>query len=151
MFHKILVPLDGSPTSNKALTAALRIARDAGTKVRLYHSIDQLPYLSAFETAPQLAEIVRESAVKVLDDALAIAKAAGVEADVRLEDDLLSRIGESVAAEATKWGADLIVVGTHGRRGFSRFVLGSGAEQILRMAPVPVLTVRDEEAARAAS
>jgi hypothetical protein len=55
------------------------------------------------------------------------------------------RLGQTIATEAAQWGADLIVVGTHGRRGFERMLLGSGAEQILRLAPVPVLVVRGSE------
>ena len=49
-----------------------------------------------------------------------------------------------VADEARNWKADLIVIGAHGRRGLDRLVLGSGAEQVTRTAPVPVLTVRGE-------
>ena len=52
-----------------------------------------------------------------------------------------------VADEARRWNADLIVVGTHGRRGVGRMLLGSGAEQVIRMAPVPVLVIRSEGAA----
>jgi nucleotide-binding universal stress UspA family protein len=52
-------------------------------------------------------------------------------------------LGDKVAGEATAWEADLVVVGTHGRKGVSRALLGSGAEQIIRFAPVPVLVMRD--------
>jgi nucleotide-binding universal stress UspA family protein len=52
------------------------------------------------------------------------------------------RLGESVADEAADWGADLVVIGTHGRRGLGRLLLGSGAEQVLRLSGVPVLVVR---------
>jgi nucleotide-binding universal stress UspA family protein len=75
-----------------------------------------------------------------------IAKAAGVDFDSHLIDFPGQRLGQTIADEATQWGADLIVVGTHGRRGFSRALLGSGAEQILRMAPVPVLVMRSGDA-----
>jgi nucleotide-binding universal stress UspA family protein len=51
-------------------------------------------------------------------------------------------VQDKVAAEARDWGAELIVLGTHGRRGAKRMLLGSGAERILRVAPVPVLLVR---------
>ena len=54
-------------------------------------------------------------------------------------------MGETVANAARLWNADLIVVGTHGRRGVGRMLLGSGAEQIVRLAPVPVLVVRSPE------
>ena len=70
------------------------------------------------------------------------AQAKNVPADTRLVDQPGQRLGQTVADEAALWGADLIVVGTHGRRGVGRVLLVSGAEQIIRMAPVAVLTVR---------
>ena len=146
MFKRILVPVDGSATSSKALTQALRLAKENGSKVRLVHSIDELVYVGAYDYSADLVKAVREAGAKVLADALAIAKAAGVEADTRLVDLPPQRLGASVAKEAESWDADLIVLGTHGRRGFSRVMLGSGAEQIIREAKVPVLTVRSDEA-----
>ncbi len=70
-------------------------------------------------------------------------EAAGVEADNMLFDNFGERLGDAVADAAKRWNADLVVVGTHGRRGIGRVFLGSGAEQIIRLAPVPVLVVRD--------
>jgi nucleotide-binding universal stress UspA family protein len=61
-----------------------------------------------------------------------------------LFDKLGERLAETVANGAKDWGAELIVLGTHGRRGVGRLLMGSGAEQIIRLAPVPVLVVRDE-------
>lgn len=145
MFKRILVPVDGSPTSNKALAAALQLARDCGARVRLLHALDELVFVGMYEYSPNLVEVVRDGAKKVLADALEIAKSAGVEADTRLVDEPGHRLGDTVAQEATQWGADLIVLGTHGRRGFSRIVLGSGAEEIIRGATVPVLTIRGDE------
>ena len=79
-----------------------------------------------------------------LDQALQQAKAAGVDADIKLIDLPAQRLGETVATEAREWQADLIVVGTHGRKGIGRVFLGSGAEQIIRLAPVPILVIRGE-------
>jgi nucleotide-binding universal stress UspA family protein len=53
------------------------------------------------------------------------------------------RLGEAIADEAGTWNADLVVIGSHGRRGLQRLLIGSGAEQVLRLSPVPVLLVRD--------
>jgi nucleotide-binding universal stress UspA family protein len=144
MYKRILVAVDGSPTSNKALTAALQLARDSGGKVLLLHSLDELVYLSGFEYSGEVITIARENAAKVLDDALAIATAAGVAADKKLVDQPGQRLGQTVSDAATAWEADLVVVGTHGRRGLGRVLLGSGAEQVIRMAPVPVLVVRGD-------
>jgi len=145
VFKRILVAVDGSATSNKALVIALNLARDCGASVRLFHALDQLVYMGAYDYNPDLLTIVHDDARRVLADALAIAQSAGIESDTVLVDDLSQRMGVSVSQEALKFGADLIVVGTHGRRGIGRVLLGSGAEEILRMAPVPVLTVRGDE------
>ena len=142
MFKRILVPVDGSATSNKALTAALQLARDSGGRVRVTHSLDELAYLSGFEYSGDLIKIAREKAAKMLDDAMDIAKAAGVPADQQLVEQPGQRLGQTVSDAALAWEADLVVVGTHGRRGIDRVLMGSGAEQVIRMAPVPVLVVR---------
>lgn len=143
-YKRILVAVDGSPTSNKALAAALALARESAGRVRMLHSLDELAYVTGFEYSGNLIEIARESAEKVLADAAEMAKAAGVEADTKLIDFPGVRLGETVAQEAKAFEADLVVVGTHGRRGFSRALLGSGAESIIRLAPAPVLVIRGD-------
>jgi nucleotide-binding universal stress UspA family protein len=146
MFKRILVPVDGSETSNKALVAALQLAREVGGRVHIIHTLDELAYVTGFEYSGDILAQAREYANKVVDDALAIARSSGVPANGRLLDTPGRRLGEVVADEARTWEADLVVVGTHGRRGVSRVVLGSGAEQVIRMAPVPVLVMRTPEA-----
>jgi len=149
MYKRILVPTDGSETANKALVAALQIARDSGGRVRIIHVIEEMAYLTGYEQyggySGELISAMRETGNKVLNDAMAIAQAAGVEADNLLFDNFGERLGEVLANTAKQWDADLIVVGTHGRRGIGRMLLGSGAEQILRLAPVPVLVIRSSE------
>ena len=146
MDKRILVPVDGSSTSSKALTAALQLALERGGRVRVLHAVDELAYVSGFEYTGEMILIAREAAEKLLDEALATAKAAGVQADKLLIDEAGQRLGQSVCDAARGWEADLIVVGTHGRRGLGRVFLGSGAEQVIRMAPVPVLVIRSNEA-----
>jgi len=149
MFTRILVPVDGSPTSNKALVAALQLARESGGRVRLVHVFDELAYLTGFEYSADLIAQTRGYAEKTLMEAAEIAKAAGVPADTRLVDRPGQRLGEAIAEEARTFEANLVVVGTHGRRGIGRALLGSGAEQVIRMAPVPVLSIRAPEEAPA--
>lgn len=143
MFKRILVCVDGSDTSNKALVAALRLARDRDASLLLLHCVDELLLLAAGGLGVGKAP---ESGVRVLDDAEAIAKSAGVAAEKRLVQLPAQRLGETVADQAVEWNADLVVIGSHGRRGVGRLLLGSGAEQILRLAPVPVLCVRRDAA-----
>ncbi len=141
-FQKILVPVDGSSTSAKALDYALQLARDNHSQVRAMHAIDELGYLSGYEYSGELVASARKNASELLQKAVVAAQAQGVALDTHLIDQPGQRLGQTVADEAANWGADLVVVGTHGRRGVGRVLLGSGAEQIVRMAPVAVLTVR---------
>jgi nucleotide-binding universal stress UspA family protein len=144
-YRRILVPVDGSPTSNRALVAALQIAHDAGGRVRLAHVVDALAYLTGFESSSIVLEEIRKYAQHVLTAALEMANAASVPADTLLVDQPGARLGECMADAARKWEADLVVVGTHGRRGVARALLGSDAEQVIRQAPVPVLVIRGAE------
>jgi nucleotide-binding universal stress UspA family protein len=149
MFKRILVPIDGSETSNRALVAALQMARDNGGRVRAVHAYDELAHLTGYEFTTEVLQQARTYARKVIADAMEIAQASGVTADSKLLEQPGRRLGEVVADEARAFDADLIVVGTVGRRGFSRALLGSGAEQVIRLAPVPVLVMREPETARA--
>lgn len=151
MYAKILVPVDGSPTSDLGLAEALKLARLAGSQLRLLHAVDMLSLSLTPEagmlSSPTLFELLRESGQEILARAQAQATKAGIAADTVLQDRLAARVADVVVDEARRWGADLIVIGTHGRRGVGRLVMGSDAEQIARLAPVPVLLVRGPEAA----
>lgn len=146
MYKQILVPVDGSETANKALRAALELAKDSGGRVRVIHVIEELAYASGYEQfgayTEDLLNAMQDAGKKILQDAMTRAQSAGVAADNMLFDSVSGRLAEVVATAAREWSADLIVVGTHGRRGVGRMLLGSGAEQIIRLAPVPVLVIR---------
>ena len=149
MYQRILVPVDGSSTSGRGLEEAVNLARLTGGSLRLIHVVDTLslttglePYsLYSGDAIPRL----KENGEQLLEHARAQAVAGGVQADTLLFDRSAMRVSETVVEQATAWRADLIVLGTHGRRGVGRLLLGSDAEQILRMAPVPVLLVRSPE------
>ena len=155
MYRRILVAVDGSATSNKALVAALEMASYSGGRsvIRLIHVLDELVYLPGLDPhAGQFGSAIyamREAAEKVLADGLAIVQSAGVQGDTVLVDRLGAHLAETVAAQAKEWNASLLVVGTHGRRGVGRMLMGSGAEQIIRLAPCPVLVVRSAEGTNA--
>jgi nucleotide-binding universal stress UspA family protein len=148
MYQRILIPVDGSETATKAVITALQLARDSGGQVHLVHVVEGMTPLAADPYGAysgEVIEIMRQSGSKILEDALQVAKAAGVTADTELFDNFGERLAEVVADAAIRFNADLIVVGTHGRRGLGRMMLGSGAEQIIRLAPVPVLVIRQKE------
>ena len=147
MYKKILVPIDGSATSLKGLEEAAKLAKLCGASVRLMHIIDPIPYTTGYEavgtqTAHEIAS-VEQAGQKLLDAGKRRVMDAGVaEVDTVLVDRSAARISERVVEQAKSWNADLIVLGTHGRRGVGRMLLGSDAEQTARIAPVPVLLVR---------
>lgn len=144
-YARILVPVDGSQTATKALVAALDLARDKGGAVRVIHVIDETTLISGYEFAGELIRLARERGEKILAEALNVVRSAGVKGDSRLVDLPGKRLGDSVADEATAWQADLVVVGTHGRRGMRRLILGSGAESVIRLSRIPVLVIRGED------
>lgn len=146
MYKRILVPFDGSDTSRKALDSAIQLARESGGRLRIIHSLDELRYVSPYDYTVEVLETARSGANAALAEALRLASAADVAAETAMLEGLDLRLGEIVADDARAWHADLVVVGTHGRRGVGRVLLGSGAEQIIRLAPVPVLAVRSASA-----
>ena len=154
MYHRILVPYDGSETSQQALDAALGLARESGGQLRLVHVVEEVAYLTGYDQfggySGALLKAMRDNGEKLLAEGVARARAAGVEAETVLFDQFGERLGESVAKSAKIWNADLVVVGTHGRRGIGRALLGSGAEDVIRQATVPVLVIRTPAADGAA-
>jgi nucleotide-binding universal stress UspA family protein len=151
MYQRILVPFDGSATSSRGLDEAIGIATLTGASLRLIHVLDILEFTSGFETAAVYTDHVipcmRRTGQDILQTGKARAEKAGVRVDTVLLEAMKTRLSEVVAEQAKAWGADLIVIGTHGRRGVSRLMLGSDAEQIVRTSPVPVLLVRAPDAA----
>jgi nucleotide-binding universal stress UspA family protein len=142
-FSRILVPVDGSEASNNALACALRIAKDDSARLRFIHAVNELAaYLGGHGDPGEVMRFARQNGEKVLAAASAAAAAAGLEAEHEFIESPAERLGDTIVKDARRWNADLIVVGTHGRRGVSRVLLGSGAEQVVRLSPVPVLTVR---------
>ena len=148
MYQRILVPVDGSHTSTLGLQEAIRIAIDQRAKLRIIHVVDELVVAQNFDgylNTGDLLDTLREAGKKALQNALALARKRDLKPESALFESLGGRISEIIVKEAKKWRADLIVMGTHGRRGVTRMVLGSDAEAILRSTPVPVLLVRSPE------
>jgi nucleotide-binding universal stress UspA family protein len=149
MYRRILVPVDGSPASRLGLDEAIRLARVTGATLRLVHVVNEYVfdpvYAPVFDYAP-LLESFRLAGEKVLTQAQATVRAAGVEFQSELVETLGGSVARLILDQAENWPAELIVMGTHGRRGVSRVVLGSDAEAVLRAAPCPVLLVRQHAA-----
>jgi nucleotide-binding universal stress UspA family protein len=95
----------------------------------------------------ELLILLADAGEKILADAKRRAQERGIDADTVLHNNLGGRVCDVIVKEVVSWKADLIVIGTHGRRGAGRLLLGSDAERVLRLAPVPVLLVRGSDAA----
>ncbi len=148
MYQRILVPVDGSHTSTLGLQEAIRIAIDQRARLRLISVVDESVVAQNFEGYFEIGDLLdalRDSGKKAIHNALALVRKHDVKADSALYESLGGRVSDVIVGEARKWKADLIVMGTHGRRGINRLVLGSDAEAVLRAAPVPVLMVRSSE------
>jgi nucleotide-binding universal stress UspA family protein len=145
MYRRILVAIDGSKTAARGLREAIALAKDQAAALRVVHVVDKMAIIGVAEAGmnprPVLARLAR-SGRAVLDEARRGAKKLGVHAETVLHEPVTKRVADAVLREAKKWRADLIVMGTHGRRGVPRLVLGSDAEQVVRLAEVPVLLVR---------
>jgi nucleotide-binding universal stress UspA family protein len=138
MYKRILVPLDGSQTSAAALKEALRLAKEQGAKICLTHVYERISHVVT-EGVIDLTPALRRQGEQLLAEAASRARKAGVKATAALVDGGSRRVPAAIVEQAGKEGADLIVMGTHGRRGFERFILGSVAEGVARRATVPVL------------
>jgi len=143
MYKRILVPVDGSPTSNQGLDEAVKLAKLTGASLRLIHVVNELTFATGFEIyTADIIGMLKEGGEQILAAAKARVKADGIEAETFLSESFGSRVCDVVADEAKRCNAELIVIGSHGRRGIGRLLIGSDAEQIVRLAPVPVLLVR---------
>jgi nucleotide-binding universal stress UspA family protein len=139
-FAGILCPVDRSPVSRRAFDYAVSLARWTGSRLTVLEVIDVTPPVSSTPIREMLfvPEEIREGVRAELGELIGPALAVGVGADVRIEE---GRAAERILHVACDTAADLIVLGTHGRSGVERLVLGSVAEKIVRQADCPVLTV----------
>jgi len=146
MFKRILVAVDGSHTSELALQEAIKLAGEVRAQLRIVHVVDNVNLnLSAeFPNPSEIWDAMIKGGQAILHKAGAAANAAGIAVESGLIeiDTLGHRIPEMIAADADAWPADLIVIGTHGRRGLSHLLLGSVAEGVVRVATKPVLLIR---------
>jgi nucleotide-binding universal stress UspA family protein len=148
MYERILVAVDGSAASARAVSHAIALGKAFGAQLRILHVVD----MGWLAVGPELAidthgiaAARRAAGEKDLALALEQARAAGLEPESRLVETGApgQRLPAQIVEEAQAWRADLIVLGTHGRGGAERLFLGSVAEGVARRASVPVLLVHE--------
>lgn len=141
----LLVPVDGSAASTRGLREALRLARSLHADVTLLHIVEDPVHHDVLESAsfsPALFKALRTQAKHILTRAEVAARRAHIHADGVMVERPGWSIADVIVEHAKKAHADLIVMGTHGRRGMRRLVLGSDAEQVVRLSSIPVVLVR---------
>jgi nucleotide-binding universal stress UspA family protein len=150
MYTRILVPVDGRAASARGLDEAIELARHLKARVRLVHVVEPWVMVSPETTAAtlhQVAENIRSVGASLLKECETKVTNAGIKVDAELIETFGDSAGECIVRKAKEVDADLIVCGTHGRRGIRRVLMGSDAEYIVRRAPAPVLLVRNQESA----
>jgi nucleotide-binding universal stress UspA family protein len=144
-YNQILVPVDGSQISFSAVKKAAQIAKAFNSQLTLISLVAEDPFTDAdfyYSSAIMKEYFVQahENATKSLSEALEFAQAEGVTAQTKIIKGQVS--AEGIAAAATELKADLIVMGSHGRKGFQKMLLGSFAQDVLRNTELPVLIVK---------
>lgn len=147
MFNHILVPIDGSETSMLAVSKASGLALAFGSRITLIHVIDNYPFIGvgadyALGQNEYLAAAT-SSANAALARGVAALAAEGLHSDQRVIDGHV--VHEGIVDTARALGADLIVMGSHGRTGIEKLLLGSVTQRVLQEAPMPVLVVKELE------
>jgi nucleotide-binding universal stress UspA family protein len=143
-YRRILVPVDGSPTAAKGMKAAIKLARENRGKLLLLHVVEEYTAFIAPEMGANLGPILdslRLSGKRTLTRIAKSAGKSGVKPQAVLVENFGGRVADTIVQQARRLRADLIVMGTHGRRGVNRVLLGSDAELVVRYSPVPVLLV----------
>ncbi len=149
MYKHILVPTDGSALSDKAVEAAIKLAKLSGARITAFHAIEPYPLQGAYaaeasgvaELQPEVfAERSEEYAKRVLDAVTSAAAAAKVECATSYA---TSRsISQAIVEKAITENCDLVVMASHGRRGLEGFLLGSETQKVLTHSSIPVLVYR---------
>jgi nucleotide-binding universal stress UspA family protein len=147
MFKHLLVPVDGSATASKAADAAATFASEIGANVTIIHVVHVYPYTGFGAGFAEGQSLYLAAATAAANDALASARettlARGVVVDTRIVESNV--VWRGVVETAAAVGADLIVMGTHGRAKIDRLLLGSVTQRVLAHAPVPVMVVHGDD------
>ncbi|PSQ05532.1 universal stress protein [Halobacteriales archaeon QS_6_71_20] len=142
MYDDVLVPTDGSPAADAAVEHAVRLADRFDSTIHALYVVDATAY-SALESGTDLVSDALEGEG---EDAVArIAEAADDEGLPVIEAVVSGTAYRSILEYADEEGIDMIVMGTHGRQGIDRYLLGSVTERVVRSADQPVLTVRQPD------
>lgn len=142
-YRNVLVPTDGSDCAREALELGVDVAAEGTAGLHLLSIVD-VTSLGADVRIQMRMDSLKENATEIVEDATAFATDASIDS-VTGSVALGTSIHEEILSSIDEHDVDLVVVGTHGRTGFDRYMLGSVTEKLVRTSPIPVLTVRTAE------
>jgi nucleotide-binding universal stress UspA family protein len=149
MYKRILVPYDGSEPSRAGLREAIDLAADSGATLVVLNVVSELPLLTGGEiymNYGELVEILKKTGQKLAQEAVGIAEKDGLKCESHVIDGGATPVCDVILDQVAAQRCDLVVMGTHGRRGLKRLTLGSDAELVVRRSSVPVLLAKAAEA-----
>jgi len=142
MYNNILVPTDGSASSEGAVEHAIELAKQYDATLHTLYVVDTGAYSAMEVGSDVVVEALREEGKQAVNRVAEEAESEGIQVNTAVETGIAHR---SIVDYVENEGIDLVVMGTHGRTGVGRFLLGSVAEKVVRTADVPVMTVRSAE------
>ncbi|MFN0302088.1 MAG: universal stress protein [Burkholderiales bacterium] len=143
MYRRILVALEGSEPSERALAEAIRLAKHSAGSLRcVFVARRPATFGNPMANVAAIIDAVEVTGTRALEQAAEAAKRAGVPVETRFVEANEDPVAKTIIREANAWDADLIAMGTHGRRGVDHFLVGSVAEGVIREASKPVLLIR---------
>ncbi len=145
MYEEILVPTDGSPTAEAALEHAVDIARRYDARIHALYVVDTNVYTTLETGTDMVIRALEDEGQKAVERVESAAEAA----DLRVTSSVVTGVpSRDIVSYARDHDVDLVVMGTHGRTGLDRYILGSVAERVVRRADVPVMTVHHPDSER---
>lgn len=149
-YKHIMVAVDGSDTSNLALNEAIYLTISLQAHLYIVHVVDEFPAYNLQMGADfeRCQEIVSKAGFAILDKAQQVAKKNKISSETKLIEiiDSNKKVAEKLLQAVKDNNIDLLILGTHGRHGFHRMMLGSVAEETVRLSPIPILLIRMKEA-----
>lgn len=141
MFKKIIVAIDGSNTANRGLKTAMNLAKDQKAVLLVLHVVDERAPVTHPDGGnvlfDQVITMLRDAGRKIIAGAQREASKQGIQVQTKMVETMGLPVADIIVREAKRSRADIIVLGTHGRRGMSRMVMGSDAEGVVRQVMVP--------------
>ena len=148
MYQRIMVAIDDSFATSSVLATAIEMAKLSGASLAICHAVDETLFAQKMgeimlsNSVKSIESTLRSEAQAFVDQAAEVARAAGVAVETRLIASEAKQVADMLAEAAEKWRADLLVVGSNGKRGLDRFFVGSVASRLVQKARTSLLLVR---------